>query len=370
MGLAAGIVGLPNVGKSTLFNAVTNSNVEAANYPFATIEPNVGVVKIVDERLTKIASLINPKKLTYATCTFVDIAGLVKGASNGEGLGNKFLANIREVNAICHVVRCFDDSNITHVYNSVDPVRDAEVINLELILSDLEVLEKRFQKVLSNARTGKPEYIAEEKIVRSMINTLKDSKFVNLNSFSAEEQKIIKGYNLLTVKPMLYVANVNEDDITDPENNPNFKKLKQWVEAQNNNSLVIALSVNLEFEISKLSDEEKELFVADLGIKESGLNTLARSTYKLLNLSSFFTFGADETKAWTFVNGMTAPQCAGIIHTDFEKGFIRAEVMKSEDLITLGSENAVKDSGKLKSEGKDYVVKDGDVILFRFNVSK
>jgi GTP-binding protein YchF len=296
MGLSAGIIGLPNVGKSTLFNTITNSNVEAANYPFATIEPNVGVVKVPDERLTKLANLLNPDKITNALCTFVDIAGLVKGASNGEGLGNKFLANIREVNAICHVVRCFGDKNITHVYNDVNPIRDLEIINLELIIADLESMEKRLSKVVSQAKSGNKTAMLEESVCRRIVATLKENKFVKTINFSSEETYFTNQYNLLTNKPIIYIANVNEEDISNAENNIHYKQLQEYIN-KNTNDLLIPLSINMEFEISLLNDADKQVFMDDLNIKQTGLDKLIKETYKILNLCTYFTFGKSETRA-------------------------------------------------------------------------
>ncbi|GMO13409.1 MAG: redox-regulated ATPase YchF [Mycoplasmoidaceae bacterium] len=367
MNLSAGIVGLPNVGKSTLFNTLTNLQVEAANYPFATIEPNVGTVKVWDERLIALGKLINPIKLTPATCSFTDIAGLIKGASKGEGLGNQFLANIRETDAICHVVRCFSDNSITHVMDGVDPIRDIEIINTELIIADLDSLEKKWPKIISASRSGKPEAVFEENVAKKVMDTLKANKFIDLNAYTSKEQEIINKYNLITTKPVLYVANIDESDISNPEQNINYKKVLDYAKGK---SLVIPLAIAMEFEISKLSDEEKIIFLKDMNIKEAGVNKLINKTYELLNIQTFFTFGPDETKAWSFKKGMTACQCAGIIHTDIQKGFIRAEVTDSKDLINLGSEIKVKENGKLRIEGKDYMLKDGDVCYFRFNVSK
>lgn len=367
MSLSAGIVGLPNVGKSTLFNTITNLRVEAANYPFATIQPNVGVVKVKDQRLIDLANLINPEKITFATCTFVDIAGLVKGASKGEGLGNQFLANIREVDAICHVVRCFKDKDITHVFDTVDPVRDVEIINLELIIADLNVVTKRYSIVAAKHKSGDKSLEKEFNVLTKLKSLLEANKMPKDSDWDKEETLIIKNYNLLTSKPTIYIANIDSDDLNNPESNNNYLKLKEYV-LKNTKDKILPISVSMEFEISLLDEKDKQDFISDLGVKEIGIDKLIKTTYDLLGLKTFFTFGKKETRAWTFKSGMTAPQCAGIIHTDFEKGFIRAEVYSYLDLLELKSEVTVKEKGKMHVEGKEYIMQDGDVCLFRFNI--
>ena len=365
MSLTAGIVGLPNVGKSTLFNAITKQNILAANYPFATIEPNVGIVTVPDERVEFLEEMYHPRKTIPATFEFTDIAGLVAGASKGEGLGNKFLSHIREVDAICEVVRCFDDGNITHVSGSIDPIRDVEIIDVELELADLEVIENRLARMGKKARLANDKEAIKELELLERIKENLEKNIVprNLN-LTEEEIKILKPFNLLTIKPIIYVANVNEADIN--EDNEYVKVLKEY--AAKENAEVVKISAKIEEELAELSDQDKKEFLNDLGISESGLEKLIKSSYKLLGLSTFLTAGEDEVRAWTFKNGMKAPECAGIIHTDFQKGFIKAEVMSFNDLKTLGSELKVKEAGKLRLEGKEYIMQDGDICLFRFNV--
>ena len=362
-----GIVGLPNVGKSTLFNSLTKAGAESANYPFCTIDPNVGVVAVPDIRVDKLAALYDSKKVIPAVIEFVDIAGLVKGASKGEGLGNQFLANIREVDAIVHVVRCFEDSNIVHVDGSINPIRDIETINMELIFSDLEVLEKRLAKQKKAAMASK-DAAFECEFIKKLIDLLNEGILAkNYELADDREEELLKEYNLLTAKPVIFAANVAEDDLADDgQSNENVKAVREY--AKNSGSEVFVVSAEIEQEISELDDEEKALFLEDLGLKESGLDKLIAASYSLLGLISYITAGEKETRAWTIKKGSNAPQAAGKIHSDFERGFICAEVIKYDDLLECGSHNAAKEKGLLKLEGKDYVVQDGDVIVFRFNV--
>ena len=366
MSLKAGIVGLPNVGKSTLFNAITKKHILAANYPFATIEPNVGVVTVPDTRLDYLVSLYNPKSIVPTTFEFIDIAGLVSGASNGEGLGNKFLSHIREVDAIVEVVRCFDDENITHVEGKTNPIRDIEIINTELILSDLEIATNRLSKIEKKAETTKDkEAMFEVGILRKIKDSLEKSIPIRLIEFTEDEFLLIKNFNFITAKKLIYVANVDEISASIGDNEYTLQ-LKQYAEKEN--AGVVVMCAKLESELADLADEEKTQFLNDVGITNSGLDKLIFATYDLLGLATFFTSGIDECRAWTFKKGMKAPSCAGIIHTDFEKGFIKAEVMSFNDLEELGSETKVKENGKLRLEGKEYIMQDGDICYFRFNV--
>ena len=360
-----GIVGLPNVGKSTLFNAITNAGAESANYPFCTIEPNVGVVAVPDERLAKLAALYDSKKITPTTLEFVDIAGLVKGASRGEGLGNKFLSHIREVDAIVHVVRCFDDENITHVDGSVDPVRDIETINLELIFSDMEALERRIAKAKNMAKGGDKKLLEEAEFMEKLYAHLESGKPVRTFSMTPEQKAEVDGYFLLTAKKVIYAANIGEDDVG-AEDNAYVKAVKEF--AKEEGSEVIVVCAKLEEELASLDPAEKAAFLSGLGVEESGLDKLVAASYELLGLISYLTAGEKETRAWTIERGTKAPQAAGKIHSDFEKGFIRAEIVDYKTLLEYGSFNAAKAAGKVRSEGKDYVMQDDDVVLFRFNV--
>ena len=362
-----GVVGLPNVGKSTLFNAITKAGAESANYPFCTIEPNVGVVAVPDERLAVLGKMYNTKKITHAALKFVDIAGLVKGASRGEGLGNRFLASIRECEAIVHVVRCFEDSNITHVDGSIDPLRDIETINLELSLADLDSVITRIEKAEKRIKQGDKEAIFELSVLKKLNEQLNQGKPARLAKLSQEEQAFANSLFLITTKPVIYACNIAETDISKNEDDiENVKKVKEF--AKNENSEVLVISAKVEQELTELDEEERLLFLEDLGLKESGLDRIIKIGYKLLGQISFLTAGEKEVRAWTINKGDKAPQAAGKIHTDFEKGFIRAEVVPYETLVECGGYTQAKEKGKVRVEGKDYVVNDGDVMLFRFNV--
>lgn len=360
-----GIVGLPNVGKSTMFNSITNAGAECANYPFCTIEPNVGVVAVPDERLEKLTEMYHPEKTTPAIIEFVDIAGLVKGASKGEGLGNKFLSHIREVDSIVEVVRCFEDSNIVHVDGSVDPLRDIETINLELIFADMETVDKRLERAKKNLKADK-KYQFEIDTLEKIKKTLEEGKSARTLELTDEEKEVIKDAFLLTMKPILYIANISEDEINNADDNENVKKVREY--AKSENAEVIPLCVRLEEELSTLDKEDKIEMLHDLGLEESGLDKVIKASYKLLGLMSFLTAGEPEVRAWTIKIGTKAPQAAGKIHSDIERGFIRAEVVSYDDLIREGSMNAVKEKGLMRLEGKDYIMQDGDIVLFRFNV--
>lgn len=365
MALKCGIVGLPNVGKSTLFNCLSNAKAQSANFPFCTIEPNVGTISVPDPRLEKLETLVNPERVVPTTMEIVDIAGLVKGASKGEGLGNQFLANIRETDAIIHVLRCFDDGNIIHVDGSVDPVRDKEIIDIELQLKDLETIEKKITSLARVLKSGDKDAVKENALALKIKEGLEQGKSVRELGFEEEEMEIVKRFQLITSKPVLYLCNVDEASVK--SGNKYVEAVKEAV--KNENAEVLVIGAQIESDINELDTyEERQLFLDELGLDEPGVNRLIRSAYSLLNLQTYFTAGVKEVRAWTFHKGATAPQAAGVIHSDFEKGFIRAEVMKYEDFVSLGSEAAVKEAGKFKVEGKEYIVQDGDLMHFRFNV--
>ena len=362
-----GIVGLPNVGKSTLFNSLTKAGAESANYPFCTIDPNIGIVPVPDERLGVLAKMHKSAKIVPAAIEFVDIAGLVKGASKGEGLGNQFLSNIREVDAIIHVVRCFEDSNIVHVDGSIDPLRDIETINLELLFSDLEILERRLAKLVKSVKGDKTQ-VKEKELVESLKKYMEDGNLAkNYEPADDEEAELLESFNLLTYKPVIYAAKVAEEDLADDAaGNSNVSKVREY--AKSEGSEVFVICAQIEQEIAELDDDEKKMFLEELGLEEAGLEKMIRASYSLLGLISYITSGEMETKAWTIKKGTKAPQAAGKIHSDFERGFIRAEVVSYNNLVEQGSMNAAKEKGLVRSEGKEYVVQDGDVVLFRFNV--